>query len=92
MSSDKGIHLDISQASMKLNLSKDEFLLLPSKTTPHFSNPNEYHLSVLSVRAEILEFILYMSSFFVFASNLEVIVSEFNFTNIDSGPIESQVL
>lgn len=83
MSPDKGIHLDISQASMKLNLSKDEFLLLPSKTTPHFSHPDEYHLSVLSVKAQTLEFILYMFSFFIFASNLEVFTSEYNFTNID---------
>lgn len=57
---------------MKLNLSKDEFLLLPSKTTPHFSHPDEYCLSVLSVKAQSLEFILYTSSFFIFASNLEV--------------------
>lgn len=84
--------MDISQASMKLNLSKDEFLLLPSKTTPHFSHPNEYHLSVLSVRDQTLEFVLYLSSFFIFASNLEVITPEFNFPNIDSTPMISQAL
>lgn len=64
MSSDGGIHLDISQASVKFNLSKDESLLLSSKITPHFSHLNEYHLSLLSVKAQCLEFILYMSFFF----------------------------
>lgn len=76
---------------MKFNLSKDEFLLLSSKTTPHFSHLNEYHLSLLSVKAQTLESILY-TSFFIFASNLEVITSEFNSTNIYSAPIISQVL